>query len=133
MDIEQDKGGRLPWSSTPRAKNPNATAKPGDVTEDERQQQGDWGPWTQSPSSSRVASFRYNYTAQSLLLTWRNGRPAFTYLGVPYEVFRSFARIMSKGKAVNSALNGYSYRPASTDELDAPSNEERHPVSRARG
>ena len=49
----------------------------------------------------------------------------YVYLDVPYERFRAFIRSSSKGKYINSAMNGYDYRPMTPDELDAPTNEER--------
>ena len=95
----------------------------------------DCGPWAETPSSSRVASYRFDYHNRAIQVRWRNGKsqPGHIYRDVPYEVYRSFARVASKGKYVNSTLNGYDYDLMTPDEAHAPSNERRQGVSRSRG
>lgn len=88
--------------------------------------QHDLGPWIETPNSSRVASFRFDHLQRQLQLTWRNGKGiGYLYENVDYEGYRSFARVASKGKNVNSTLNNHSYRPMTIDEVEAPSNEKR--------
>jgi hypothetical protein len=96
--------------------------------------QHDCGPWMETPASSRVSRFRYDYQNTALQVQWRNNKnPGYVYLAVPYEGYRRFARISSKGKFINSDLNGYDFRGITPEELDAPSNEKRNPVNRVRG
>ena len=84
----------------------------------------DMGPWI-GVNSTRVASIRYDYMNRAVQVTWQRGGRPYVYLDVPYERFRAFIRSSSKGKYVSSAMNGFDYRPATPDELDAPTNEER--------
>lgn len=49
------------------------------------------------------------------------GAPGHVYEDVPMEVYRAFAKASSPGAAVNQMLNGFSYRPISPEELNAPS------------
>jgi hypothetical protein len=87
----------------------------------------DLGPWIETPKSSRCAAFRYDYLNQAVQVTWRNGRPAYIYLEVSYEGFRSFARSASKGRHINSTLGkGYLYRVMTPEEESAQSNEKRN-------
>lgn len=96
----------------------------------------DLGPWIETPDSSRVAAFRYDYHNNAIQMTWRNGRPAYIYLEVPYEGFRSFARAASKGRYINFAADGNmgNYRHMTPEEESAPSNSQRRaiPTSRVR-
>jgi hypothetical protein len=89
----------------------------------------DLTPWIESPGSTRVSAYRYDYLNDALQVTWRNNKNhGYIYLGVPYEGFRSFARAASKGKNINSHLNTYEYRMMDAEELEAPSNPERSGV-----
>jgi hypothetical protein len=93
----------------------------------------DLGPWVETPKSTRVAAFRYDYHNSAVQVTWRNGGPSYIYLEVPYEGFRSFVRAASKGKHINAALDNFGYRRMTPEEEHAPSNAERRaPMSRAR-
>ena len=94
----------------------------------------DLGPWMETPASSRVAAFRYDFMNEALQVTWRNNsNHGYVYLSVPYEGYRSFIRAASKGQQVNRSLNNYPYRPMTDDEVEAPSNDKRKgPTSRAR-
>jgi KTSC domain len=96
--------------------------------------QHDLGPWTETPSSSRVSRYRYDYLNRALQVQWRNNKNhGYIYLDMPYEGYRAFARAASKGRHVNSTLNLYEYRLMSVDEVDAPSNDDRTgPMARAR-
>jgi len=93
--------------------------------------QHDLGPWVETPASSRVDAFRYDYQNNALQMTWRNGRPAYIYLGVPYETYRSFARAASKGRYINTAADGNlsNYRIMTPEEEAAPSNAERKAIT----
>ena len=94
----------------------------------------DLGPWAETPSSTRVASFRYDYLNRETQVTWRNQKnPGYAYSEMGYEDFRRFARAVSKGKYINRVLNGFPYRPMTPDEAALPSNRERRMgVSRSR-
>ena len=86
----------------------------------------DMGPWIQV-NSSRVDQIRYDYMNRAVQVLWYGKSQArgYIYLDVPYERFRSFIRSGSKGKYINSAMNGYDYRQMTPDELDAPTNDRR--------
>ena len=84
----------------------------------------DMGPWIQV-NSSRIQAIRYDYLNRAVQVTWKRGGAPYIYLDVPYERFRAFIRASSKGKYVNAAMNGFDYRQATPDELDAPTNERR--------
>lgn len=91
----------------------------------------DLGPWIESPGSSRMSRYRYDYAADTLQVTWANDRghsPGTVYEGVGSDIYRRMARAASKGKFVNRILDGFSYRPADPDEFDAPSNPDRSVV-----
>lgn len=104
-----------------------------DVVADRVTQHHDLGPWQETPNSSRVSRLRYDYLNRAIQVQWRNNKNhGYIYEDVPYEGFRGFARVVSKGRYINSTLNGYSYRPMTVDEVDAPSNDRRGLVSRAR-
>jgi hypothetical protein len=95
----------------------------------------DLGPWVETPNSSRVSRYRYDYHNRAIQVQWTNqSNHGYVYRDVEYEDFRSFVRAMSKGKRINSHLNGYQYELMTPDEVDAPSNMMRYgPTSRARG
>ena len=88
--------------------------------------QHDLTPWAETPSSTRVEAYRYDFMNRALQVTWRNGKNlGYIYLDVPYEGYRSFARAASKGKQINRALNSFEYRLMTPEERQAPSNDER--------
>lgn len=90
----------------------------------------DLGPWIETPKSTRVESFRYDYLNNAVQVTWRNGGKPYIYLEVPYEGFRSFARAASKGRYINSGLEDYGgFRPLTPDEEAAQSNPERKAIT----
>jgi hypothetical protein len=92
----------------------------------------DLGPWAE-PASTRVKAYRYDYLKQEIQVTWvNNNNPGYAYENVDYEGFRRFARVVSKGKHINSALNGGGYRRLTPDEVQAPSNRNRRAVTRNR-
>lgn len=85
----------------------------------------DLGPWIETPSSSRVKAFRFDHLQRQLQVTWRNGKGnGHIYDGVDYEGYRSFARVVSKGKYINSTLNGLTFWKMETEQ-EIPSNEKR--------
>jgi hypothetical protein len=89
----------------------------------------DLGPWIETPSSSRVSRFRYDHLQRSLQVQWTNNKGhGYVYENVDYEGYRSFARVASKGKHINSTLDNYTYRPMDPFEYDAPSNDKRRGV-----
>lgn len=94
-------------------------------------QQFDFGPWIESPESSRVTRYRYDYANRALQVEWKkkNGHlPGTTYMDAGSDVYRRLARSASKGKFVNRVLNGFSYRPTDPAENYAPSNPSRSTV-----
>lgn len=95
----------------------------------------DLAPWTDTPSSSRVSRFRYDHANKATQVQWRNGaNHGYIYGDMNYEEFRMFARAVSKGKKVNTFLNGKPYRLMDTDEVAAGSNTGRRGLtSRVRG
>jgi hypothetical protein len=88
----------------------------------------DLGPWVETPRSTRVSAFRYDYLNNALQIIWRNGGPAYIFLEVPYERYRSMARAASKGRFVNTGL-GPPYRHMTPDELQAASNSQRQQLT----
>ena len=94
----------------------------------------DLGPWAETPNSTRVSAYRYDYLKRETQVTWRNNNnPGYAYENMDYEDFRAFARVASKGKYINRVLNGLGgYRRLHPDEVNAPSNAERRAVFRAR-
>ena len=89
----------------------------------------DLGPWVETPKSSRVGAFRYDYHNNAIQVTWRNGGPAYIYLEVPYEGYRSFARAASKGRQINASLNNFGYRKMTPEEESAASNADRRAIT----
>jgi hypothetical protein len=89
----------------------------------------DLGPWVETPKSSRVSAFRYDYLNNAVQMKWRDGGPAYIYLEVPYEGFRSLARAASKGRHINSSLDNFGYRRMTPEEEGAPSNAERRAIT----
>ena len=82
----------------------------------------DLGPWVESPSSSRVSRYRYDYGHRSIQVQWRNNKNhGYVYREADYDTYRSFARAVSKGKSVNGLLNNLDYGLMSPDEVDAAS------------
>jgi|SRR6478752_190725 len=96
--------------------------------------QHDLTPWAETPNSSRVSRYRYDHLNKALQVQWRNNKNrGYIYLEVPYEEYRSFARVVSKGRRINVPLNQYDYRVMTPEEVDAPSNAGRGLASRIRG
>lgn len=90
----------------------------------------DLTPWVETPASTRVSAYRYDFLNDAIQVTWRNNNNhGYIYLEVPYESYRSFARAASKGRHVNAALNSFSYRVMTPDEVDAESNPTRSALS----
>jgi|SRR4051812_23125224 hypothetical protein len=90
----------------------------------------DLGPWVETPKSSRVSAFRYDYLNRALQVRWRNNsNHGYIYLEVPHEEYRGMTRIASKGRFVNNHLNGYDYRLMTPDELQAASNSQRQQLT----
>jgi hypothetical protein len=88
----------------------------------------DLGPWIETPSSTRVSRFRYDHLQRELQVQWTNNKnKGCVYRNVDYEGYRSFARVASKGKHVNSTLNGLSFDYMQGEE-DFPSNEKRRGI-----
>ena len=89
----------------------------------------DLGPWVETPASSRVSRFRFDHLQRQLQVQWRNNKgDGYLYENIDYEGYRSFARVVSKGKHINAVLNGHTYRPMTPSEYDAPSNEGRRGI-----
>lgn len=107
---------------------PNVPDEEGDANEEHR-----LGPWMETPNSTRVSRLRYDYAQQAVQVQWRNGKGnGYVYEDVDYESFRSFARVVSKGRHINATMNGYSYREMDADEPSLPSDSRYSPVSRYR-
>ena len=93
----------------------------------------DLSPWAETPKSSRVSRYRYDYQNSAIQVQWRNNKNhGYIYLEVPVEGYQAFARAASKGKHINFPLNTYDYRLMTSDEVQAPSNSERGLTSRVR-
>lgn len=89
----------------------------------------DLGPWAETPSSSRVSRYRYDYAQRQVQVQWRNNKnDGYVYEDVPYESFRSFARAVSKGKQINRSLNSFAYGVMVNAEYDLPSNPNRSAI-----
>jgi len=98
----------------------------------------DCGPWIEA-SSSRVAEYRYDYGNGQLQVRWTNSRGKHGDQTI-YQcgdedtgkggtnVYRAFAQAVSKGKYVNSTLNGIPFWPGDDASFDAPSNPNRNEV-----
>lgn len=102
--------------------------------DEERANQHDLGPWIETPASTRVSSFRYDFANDSLQVQWTNrGRP-YIYFDVSYEQYRGMVRAASKGRYVPNL--GPNYQPLEGEHAgaeDLPSNDKRRaPTSRAR-
>ena len=95
----------------------------------------DLGPWAETPSSTRVKRYRYDYAQRQIQVQWRNEKnDGYIYEDVDYESFRSFARAVSKGKAINRALNHFPYGQMQNQEYEIESNARRNAIySRVRG
>ena len=86
----------------------------------------DLGPWIETPNSTRVKAFRFDHLQRQIQVTWRNGiGPGHIYENVDYEGYRTFARVVSKGRHINSTLNNKVFRKINPEELEAPSNDKR--------
>ena len=94
----------------------------------------DLGPWLETPLSSRVSRFRYDHMNNELQVQWRNNKNhGYVYYDVDYSTYQSMARSASKGKFVNSPLNGHDYEPMNPWQLQAPSNTKRKGIVSGRG
>ena len=95
----------------------------------------DIGPWAETPASTRVKRYRYDYAQRQIQVQWRNEKnDGYIYEEVDYEAFRSFARAVSKGKQINRSLNSFTYGVMKNAEYDLPSNPKRSAIySRVRG
>jgi KTSC domain len=95
----------------------------------------DLGPWAETPASSRVSRYRYDYAQRAIQVQWRNNKnDGYIYEDVDYEAFRSFARAVSKGKAINRSLNNFKYGVMVNQEYEIESNARRNAIySRVRG
>lgn len=113
--------------SNRKAAQPDDLNDPNDLDEGE-ELQTDLGPWAEAPQSTRVETYRYDYMNRRVQVTWKRGGHPY-YYEIPYEVFRSFSRVSSKGKYINRVLNSYPYGPLDLDELAAPSNDRRRGVT----
>lgn len=84
-------------------------------------------PWVETPSSSRVRRFRFDFATSNVHVVWANSRGAVghVYENVPSEIYRAFTRSSSPGGAVNSMLNGFHHRPITPEELNLPSSTRR--------
>ena len=90
----------------------------------------DLGPWIESPSSSRVSRYRFDYAEGALQVQWANGKNhGYIYRGMDRSTYQRFARAVSKGQMINRVLNGYPYEMMSVDEVNAPSNPNRNALS----
>jgi len=88
----------------------------------------DLGPWIETPSSTRVSRFRYDHLQRELQVQWTNNKNAgCIYHNVDYEGYRSFARVASKGRHINSTLNHFDFSYMRGEE-DYPSNEKRRGI-----
>jgi hypothetical protein len=95
--------------------------------------QHDLTPWAETPKSSRVSRYRYDYQNNAIQVQWRNNKNhGYIYLEVPPEGYLAFVRAASKGKHINFPLNSYDYRLMTPDEVSAPSNSQRGMTTRAR-
>lgn len=111
-----------------------AAQKPSFSSEEEELHH-DLGPWIETPASSRVSAFRYDFANDSLQVTWTNSRRPYVYFDISYEKYRSMVRAVSKGKFIPSL--GSNYQPLELSDHsgaeDLPSNDRRRaPASRAR-
>lgn len=70
------------------------------------------------PDSSRVRAYMYDYSSNSLYITWQNGKTPWVYDDVYPSLFEAFDAAPSKGKYINSTLNYTSHYPASSSEMD---------------
>lgn len=94
------------------------------------QLQFDLTPWVETPNSTRVSRFRYDFANRALQVQWTNAKNhGYVYRDVDYENYRSFARVVSKGKHVNRVLNGFDYELMDTDEVQAPSSASRKAIT----
>lgn len=132
VDQEQEQANRAIVAAGGHAAGGNKKVHAGAYVLDEAfdERQHDLTPWVETPASTRVQAYRYDFQNDALQVTWRNNsNHGYIYLEVPYESYRSFARAASKGRQVNSSLNSFSYRLMTPDEVDAESNAERRPIT----
>lgn len=110
---------------------PKTVIHTGDPTLDEEvEEKHDLGPWVETPESSRVASFRYDFANDTLQVQWTNGRRPYLYFDVSYERYRAMVRAASKGKYIPRL--GSNYQPMEGEEELVSNDKRRAPTSRAR-
>ena len=77
-----------------------------------------------------MSRFRYDHLNRALQVKWTNNKNhGYIYLDVDYDGYRTFGRVVSKGKHINYPLNERPYRLMTEDEEQAPSNENRRGIS----
>lgn len=91
----------------------------------------DLSPWLETPSSSRVARMRYDHGNRATQVQWTNGKNhGYVYGDFTYEAYRAFARAASRGRRINTHINGNNpYRLMSDEEVNHPSNTRRRGIS----
>ena len=83
----------------------------------------DLGPWLETPQSTRVSRFRYDFGKSAIQVQWRNNKNhGYIYEDASFDVYQAMAITASKGRYVNSPLNGLPYRVMTADEVSASSN-----------
>lgn len=112
----------LPEDTPGKARSTKATGQARDDWDQAESRRLDCGPWIETPGSTRVRSFRYDFAQGNIHIQWRKGGPGHVYEDVPFETFKAFTKISSKGHGINSMLNGFSYRRITPEELNAPAN-----------
>lgn len=106
------------------AKPPRGTPVGEDAHDEDEPDKLDPGPWVETPRSSRMSSFRFDYASNALHVTFKSGR-TYTYENVSETQFNSMVKAPSKGGHLNTAFGGHSYRHATPQEIHAPSSAER--------
>lgn len=89
-------------------------------------EQHDLGPWIETPQSSRVSRFRYDHLQRQIQVQWTNNtNHGYVYEGMDYEDYRAFARVVSKGRHINTLTANKTYGLMTESQVNAPSNEKR--------
>lgn len=91
----------------------------------------DLSPWLETPSSSRVARMRYDHGNRATQVQWTNGKNrGYVYGDFTYEAYRAFARAASRGRRINTHINGPNpYRLMTPEEANHPSNDRRRGIT----
>jgi len=129
----QEVGGHAPVGAAKVKGTTLGKTRAEDVTEDADVH--DLGPWAETPASSRVSRYRYDYAQRAVQVQWRNNKnDGYIYEDVDYEAFRNFARAVSKGKAINRGVPSNTYGLMRNQEYEIESNAKRNAIySRVRG